>query len=242
MINFFRKIRQNLIMKNQTAKYFKYAIGEIILVVIGILIALQINNWNEARKLNIKESIYLNGLKSDFQQSSLELDRVIKKTSRVAKIADTLVSMIKLNGNEISSHELDSLAGGSTGFTVFMTSEGVIQDIIGSGKLDMIKNTELRNKIASWGADLSMIREHEKLSKESSSKFSDHSNQYFDIVNAKFGKDAFIDHKRSEFLNDNILTNHLASIWGNSLQLNELYLKKSVEIDSLIMIIDNELE
>ena len=50
MIKFFRHIRQSLIMKNQTGKYFKYAIGEIILVVIGILIALQINNWNEERK------------------------------------------------------------------------------------------------------------------------------------------------------------------------------------------------
>ena len=49
MIKFFRKIRQNLIIENKTSKYFKYAIGEIILVVIGILIALQINNWNENR-------------------------------------------------------------------------------------------------------------------------------------------------------------------------------------------------
>jgi len=59
MIKFFRKIRQNLLIENKTAKYFKYAIGEIILVVIGILIALQINNWNEARKLqNTMKSVY----------------------------------------------------------------------------------------------------------------------------------------------------------------------------------------
>jgi|TARA_R110000737_G_C14509985_1_gene473452 hypothetical protein len=46
MIKFFRKIRQNLVSKGNTGKYLKYAIGEIILVVIGILIALSINNWN----------------------------------------------------------------------------------------------------------------------------------------------------------------------------------------------------
>ncbi|NNL82776.1 MAG: hypothetical protein HKP28_05265, partial [Winogradskyella sp.] len=46
MIKFIRQIRYNLISENKTGKYFKYAIGEIILVVIGILIALQINNWN----------------------------------------------------------------------------------------------------------------------------------------------------------------------------------------------------
>ena len=55
MIKFFRKIRQNLIMENKTSKYLKYAIGEIVLVVFGILIALQINNWNEDRKLKNEE-------------------------------------------------------------------------------------------------------------------------------------------------------------------------------------------
>ncbi|NNC44454.1 MAG: hypothetical protein HKN99_01055 [Winogradskyella sp.] len=56
MIKFFRKIRYNLMEQNKTGKYFKYAIGEIILVVIGILIALQINNWNEQRKEKQQET------------------------------------------------------------------------------------------------------------------------------------------------------------------------------------------
>ena len=55
MIKFFRKIRYNLIEKNRTGKYLKYAIGEIILVVIGILIALSINNWNDSRLENKTE-------------------------------------------------------------------------------------------------------------------------------------------------------------------------------------------
>ena len=69
MIKFFRKIRQNLLSKGKTGKYFKYAIGEIILVVIGILIALQINNWNDENNLLRKETSLLIEMKSN-----LELD------------------------------------------------------------------------------------------------------------------------------------------------------------------------
>ena len=59
MIKFFRKIRYNLMEQNKTGKYFKYAIGEIVLVVIGILIALSINNWNEERKISSEEHKWL---------------------------------------------------------------------------------------------------------------------------------------------------------------------------------------
>ena len=70
MIKLFRNIRQNLLTEGKTTKYLKYAIGEIILVVIGILIALQINNWNENRKNESTESDYYCKLLDDF-----ELDR-----------------------------------------------------------------------------------------------------------------------------------------------------------------------
>ena len=62
MIKFFRKIRQNLLSEGKTGKYLKYAIGEIVLVVIGILIALQINNWNEQSKAKKSADIQLSQL------------------------------------------------------------------------------------------------------------------------------------------------------------------------------------
>ena len=66
MIKFFRKIRQNLLMENKTGKYLKYAIGEDVLVVIGILIALQINNWNEKRKDSNTEQVILKRLQKEY--------------------------------------------------------------------------------------------------------------------------------------------------------------------------------
>jgi hypothetical protein len=70
MIKFFRNIRKSLLQDGKTSKYFKYAIGEIILVVIGILIALQINNWNEQRKDNIKEMQIVKSLYNEFLENS----------------------------------------------------------------------------------------------------------------------------------------------------------------------------
>ena len=65
MIKFFRKIRYNLMSENKTSKYFKYAIGEILLVMIGILLALQVNNWNEVRKSKTKATTILKEIRSD---------------------------------------------------------------------------------------------------------------------------------------------------------------------------------
>lgn len=77
MIKFFRNIRQNLLLENKTGKYFKYAIGEIVLVVIGILIALQINNLNEERKTENKRQVYYKQILQDFESDK---DYIKKQT------------------------------------------------------------------------------------------------------------------------------------------------------------------
>ena len=73
MIKFFRKIRQKLLEQNRVSKYLIYAFGEIILVVIGILIALQINNWNEDRKSKVTEIEILRQLNEDLKFNLVEL-------------------------------------------------------------------------------------------------------------------------------------------------------------------------
>lgn len=78
MIKFFRNIRKNLLNEGKTTRYFKYAIGEIILVVIGILIALQINNWNEDRKLQRQEIKLLTDLQFELQKTFDELQAGIE--------------------------------------------------------------------------------------------------------------------------------------------------------------------
>jgi hypothetical protein len=87
MIKFFRKIRQNLLMENKTGKYLKYAIGEIILVVIGILVALQINNWNENRKTTINECKLVGKMiEQTVTDSSLFYNRIENLTNNIKYI------------------------------------------------------------------------------------------------------------------------------------------------------------
>jgi len=77
MIKFFRNIRQNLIMENKTSKYLKYAIGEIVLVVIGILIALSINNWNENQQDKAKVDRLLKNIQKDIEMDVANIIDII---------------------------------------------------------------------------------------------------------------------------------------------------------------------
>ncbi len=85
MIKFFRKIRQRLLTENKFSKYLIYAIGEIVLVVIGILIALQINNLNEQRKDKIKEQVILKHLKEDYQVNLIQLEQKMDMRDVIGK-------------------------------------------------------------------------------------------------------------------------------------------------------------
>ncbi|PHS67979.1 MAG: hypothetical protein COB12_01835 [Flavobacterium sp.] len=82
MIKLFRNIRKNLLNEGKTSKYFKYAIGEIVLVVIGILIALSINNWNQNRKVNKYLSQVYTQLQKDLQTDTLNISQNIEYYSQ----------------------------------------------------------------------------------------------------------------------------------------------------------------
>ena len=92
MIKFFRKIRQNLLSEGKLGKYIKYAIGEIILVVIGILIALQINNWNENRKQQSEIIDIYNQIALDLDNDISEFSSVIKYYDSIKPVYDAVIS------------------------------------------------------------------------------------------------------------------------------------------------------
>ena len=103
MIKFFRKIRQNLLSEGKTEKYLKYAIGEIILVVIGILIALQINNWNEKRKERNKEDQLIDVLITDLQSKKAEFTSDLAIGKSIIRNSDVSINYWK------KSSDIDTL-------------------------------------------------------------------------------------------------------------------------------------
>ena len=94
MIKFFRKIRQKLIAENRVTKYLLYAIGEIVLVMIGILLALQVNNWNENRKAEEKELKLLTELKDDLIETKIDLLTDIEKIPSILETTNSLYKAI----------------------------------------------------------------------------------------------------------------------------------------------------
>ena len=95
MIKFFRRIRQQLVAENKFSRYLLYAIGEIVLVVIGILIALQINNWNEQKKIDQSISDHLIILKQNLLEDKTQLEVLYEDMSNNFNYADSLMKQFK---------------------------------------------------------------------------------------------------------------------------------------------------
>jgi len=148
MLKFFRYIRQNSLMENKTSKYFKYAIGEIILVVIGILIALQINNWNENRKLKIQETAYYCQLIDDVQADISNIDLSIKSLNN-AQLAskELLTNLLKIQEKKdiLFKDYIPAIRAKS-----FIPTKAAIEDITSSGKLENIRNQANKNAILNY--------------------------------------------------------------------------------------------
>lgn len=150
MISLFRKIRQNLLLKGKITSYLKYAIGEILLVVIGILIALQINNWNEIRKNQRERIVILNNLKLELTEDFTMLTYTIERLERRKVFADYLYHLIT---NETKSEGIDSTvivnALMRSGYIYkFVPSFAVYNEIQNSGKLNLIKPDSIKKQLA----------------------------------------------------------------------------------------------
>ncbi len=147
MFKFFRNIRHNLLSEGKMTNYFKYAIGEILLVVIGILIALQINTWSQMHKDSKEEFIILEKLHSNIITDSIYLNYQI---TRIQSLLDTL-TLIEM---EMKDAHLDRFSVNI--YTPLLTviamdlETTTWQNLKSTGKLNLIKNTFLMDSLQSY--------------------------------------------------------------------------------------------
>jgi len=153
MIKFFRNIRKTMIKENKVSKYLLYAIGEIVLVVIGILIALQINNNNEEKQRVKKEYEIMTNLAEDFKNNLASLQRSIDThypdwEYRLRKN----ISHFGLKNPQLTEDIKLDLRW--TGYYTTKIIDGSLNSILSSEKLELLRDTDLKNLLTAYPASV----------------------------------------------------------------------------------------
>ena len=262
MLRIFRNIRQKLAAENKVMAYLRYAIGEILLVVIGILIALQVNNWNENRKEHLIEIKYLKNLKHDLQSDSTDL--VYYKNIRVgqANAARELIELAKTK-NVSDVFKLDSLYTTVGLWWEFVPNNNTFEELRSSGNLKLLRNDSIKNLL------LDLNKENEDLVSSRNHMRREYENYLYDQKNSlvnfldvndperiKNIIDWYYPNKESVkkntekikeqyrlLFNDTLFINGLALTAGNLLWLiKDDYNKMQEIVNKLIKLIDQDLE
>lgn len=151
MIRFFRTIRQNILAEGKTSKYLKYAIGEIILVVIGILIALQLNNWNEESKKSALHDSMLVRLEEEFRSLEPVLAALVAFTHSSRESTAQVVNALRLENppdDELQFRKALARANWVQNVPQIATS---YQELVSTGRLSDIRDVELRKALIRYG-------------------------------------------------------------------------------------------
>lgn len=145
MINFFRKKRKNLAEDNEPLKYLRYAIGEILLIIIGVLIAITAAEWNSVRKNRINETKALKEIYKGLQNDQVALDKEILKTEKGIKNITILDSLLR-EDLPANANSLDTLFGAVYGFRFFRFEKTNYEDLK-ANNLNLIKSDSLRRQL-----------------------------------------------------------------------------------------------
>lgn len=242
MIGFFRRLRKLFFAEGKFRPYLAYALGEILLVVLGILIAIQINSWYSYKADREKEEVYLVQYQRDLEANLKELDRVIKKQEEVIQSAD-LIYQVHKGRKEVQPY--DSLLNHiihMANYTLFMSKEGTINDIVGSGNLSLIQNDSLRKSVIGWNNNLTFMREWEQLGKKNAQDVIDLFTQKTDFYEGVY-EQSFLDSTEiNALVNDQYFLNLAAGKAMSSKILLGSYKTQIEEHQQLLAFLKQELD
>lgn len=163
MIKFFRQIRKELMESGKTGKYLKYAIGEILLVMIGILLALQVDNWNTERLNAKEEQLLLQQLRTEFTQNKDQLLTKISKREDAKTSCYEILKIIDQPELKRDYEKIDSLFATILPNFTFDPINGIITQLLDGGKLPLISNDSLRQHLSNWSSLVVQAKEEEMI-------------------------------------------------------------------------------
>jgi hypothetical protein len=252
MINFFRKIRQKLLSKNQINKYLLYAFGEILLVVIGILIALQINNWSEENKMNDSISHHLKILELNLKEDQIQLEGLKRNMTVNVYSADSAMLQIKTI-IPVNKHIKRYLVQLLLEYQ-FSPNTNAMETITQSNEIPALKS-ELRTAILDYYALIEKTKEREHISNtQIYTKYENHFvNEYrevfqkdneWDFIKAFYKNDprptSPID--KNKLLTDNRLEVLLVSRYFQSTELKNFYEELLISAEDILELLAEEIE
>ncbi len=190
MLKFYRLrwLRRKLLFKGNLKKYLVYALGEILLVVLGILIALQINNWSESVKDEIAEKNYLRSIKEDLVSDTISLNEVLEQIELNLDAASTLIKFFNQSQKEPVDTNKIYASIRLAGFLMhFETNAATFDDLKNTGNIKVISNVELKKAIASYYTFIETRRNYRNLWQDK--VWGDYWEARDDLINVKL--DAF---------------------------------------------------
>lgn len=170
MISFFRKIRQKLLQENKVTRYLIYALGEILLVVIGILIALGVNNHNETLREKAREKQIVMALHNEFEENLTSLKFEITRIQGMIGAQELLLIFFG-SENLPTDDPLDSLISTSFINITWNPSSYVLNDLKNSGQISKLSNPKLQSLLFGWERHYEDVNEFTEDDLRSSSDF-----------------------------------------------------------------------
>ena len=229
MLKFFRQIRQKLLREGKTKKYIGYAIGEIILIVIGIVIALQLGNWNQEIKSNSQEKRILTDLRIEFKNNLEGLNLVIKEKEGIIDICNLFLEKSGPNPTWDKELNFDSLLVKTvvSGWK-FYPETGVLSDILNSGKLELIDNDSLRYIISSLPGNIDRLHyEDDMVINDLHNTYLPFLSKYYPIRNTNLYKSGVLSNSQRKMLKE---------ISNSEFSSSPAILLKKMEFENLINI------
>lgn len=162
MINFFRIKRKDLANKKKLAKYIRYAIGEIILVVIGILIALALNNWNNIRLKNKLAKALINRLIEEIKINKEHLDYQVHKVNALRDETQTLLTLFGKDTIAVDIKLMDSLLYGLISTPIYISNSSTLDEALSTGQVSILSSSKLREILYEIPQKKSQLKNYEE--------------------------------------------------------------------------------